>query len=82
MAEYTAKNDQLLALERSLRAELLPVKPNQQFIGNLRKRLEVSPIFQQQRRLAISLLTVAIGLVAGLVIFLIGHGFMKKSKNA
>jgi hypothetical protein len=81
MAEYTAKNDQLLDIERSLRAELSPVKPSQKFIGNLRERLEVSPIYQQQRRLAISLLSIAIGLVAGLAIFLIGHGFMKRSEN-
>ncbi len=81
MAEFTAKNDQLLALERSLRAELSPVKPSQHFIGNLGQRLEVSPIYQQQRRLAISLLSIAIGLVAGLVIFLIGHGFIRHSEN-
>ncbi len=82
MAEYTTNDDQLLALERSLQSELAPVEPNQQFIGNLRQRLEGSPIFQQQRRLAISLLSIAIGLVAGLAIFLIGHGFVKHSENA
>lgn len=81
MAEYTARNDQLLALERSLQSELSPVKPNQQFIGNLKQRLVDSPIFRQQRRLAISLLSIAIGLVAGLAIFLIGHGFVKHSEN-
>ncbi len=81
MMEYTANNDQLLALERSLQSELSPVRPNQQFIGNLRQRLVDSPIFRQQRRLAISFLSIAIGLVAGLVIFLIGHGFVKHSEN-
>lgn len=82
MAEFTSKNDPLLALERSLRAELSPVKPDKQFIGKLRQRLEVSPIYQHQRRLAISLLSIAVGLVAGLVIFLIGHGFIKHSENS
>lgn len=81
MMEYTANNDQLLALERSLQSELSPVRPNQQFIGNLRQRLVDLPIFRQQRRLAISFLSIAIGLVAGLVIFLIGHGFVKHSEN-
>jgi hypothetical protein len=81
MTEYTIKNDQLLALERSLQTELSPVKPNQQFIGNLRQRLEDSPVYQQQKRLAISLLTIAVGLVTGLAIFLIGHGFVKHSEN-
>ena len=82
MTEFIVRNDQLLDLERSLRAELNPVKPSQQFVGNLRDRLEISPIYKQQKRLAISLLSIALGLVAGLVIFLIGHGFLKHSENA
>lgn len=66
----------LLELERSLRKRLSPVKPDQQFVGTLRQRLEDSPAYRHQRRLAVSMLSIAAGLVVGLAIFLIGRSFI------
>jgi hypothetical protein len=56
--------------------------PDRQFVGRLRKRLENSPTYQKQERLAATFLTVAAGLVVGLVIFLIGKGFINDARKA
>lgn len=69
-------NQDLLALEQSLRAKLSPVVPDAGFIGNLQQRLEESPLMQQQRKLATSLLLTASGLLVGVVIFLIGRKYL------
>jgi hypothetical protein len=82
MAEKLAYGDQLSQIERSLRTKLAPVAPNEQFIGGLRQRLEDSPIYQKQRRLAASLLSIALGLVVGLIIFLIGRGMVTEDEKA
>jgi len=79
MTKRDSANEALLALEQSLRAQLNPVAPNQQFVGRLRQRLEDSPTYRQQRRLAVQMLTIAVGLVVGLTIFLIGRGFIRES---
>ena len=77
MTDEKNKNEQLLALERSLREGLSPVAPRQAFVGTLRTRLEDSPIYQKKRRMAATLLTVAGGVVFGLSVFLIARGFMQ-----
>lgn len=79
MTNRDSANEALLALEQSLRSQLNPVEPDQLFVGSLRQRLEDSPTYRQQRRLAVQMLTVAVGLVVGLAIFLIGRGFMHES---
>lgn len=76
MKENQILNQDLLALEQSLKARLSPVKPDQNFVGNLRSRLEDSPIYQQQRETAYFLLSIASGLLVGSLIFLIGKGII------
>jgi hypothetical protein len=82
MTQERSINDKLLALEESLKSKLHPVMPDRQFVGRLRKRLENSPTYQKQERLAATFLTVAAGLVVGLVIFLIGKGFINDARKA
>ena len=79
MTNRDSANEALLTLEQSLRSQLNPVQPDQQFVGRLRQRLEDSPTYRQKKRLAVQMLTIAIGLVAGLAIFLIGRGFIHES---
>lgn len=76
MKDNQVSQSDLLALEQSLKSRLNPITPDQNFVGNLRSRLEESPIYQQQRETAYFLLSVASGLVVGLIIFLIGKGIM------
>ncbi len=77
MSNQKSQNDALLALESSLKHELHPVAPNQDFIGSLRDRLEKYPEYKDNRRLAASLFAVALGLLSGLIIFLIGRQFLQ-----
>jgi hypothetical protein len=74
-------SDDLLALEEALKAKFHPIEPDQHFVGNLRARLEDSPIYQQQRRAAYIFITTAGGLLLGLIIFLIGKGLLQESKG-
>ncbi len=76
MKDNQFTHSDLFALEQSLKSRLNPITPDQSFVGNLRSRLEESPIYQQQRETAYFLLSIASGLVVGLVIFLIGKGIM------
>lgn len=76
------ENEELLALEKSLKDQLNPVKPDQSFVGCLSKRLEDSPAYRRKRRMAATMLTVAGGLVFGLAIFLIGRGFIHNTEEA
>lgn len=76
MKEELILSQELLALEQSLKARLSPVKPDQGFVGNLRTRLEDSPVYQQQREMAYFLLSITSGLLVGLVIFLIGKSII------
>lgn len=82
MSEQKSSNEDLLALEKSLKAKLNPVEPDKTFVGNLRVRLEGSTGYTKQRRLASSMLTIAGGLVVGLAIFLIGRGIMHEKNTA
>jgi hypothetical protein len=82
MTENIPVNEQLLALEKTLKARLSPVHPNQQFIGLLRRRLEDAPIDPQRKWLAMTLLAIAGGLAVGLVIFLIGKGLVENGEEA
>lgn len=81
MKDILSNNEDLLALEQSLKAGLYPVSPDQKFVGNLRTRLEDSPIIQQQRETAYFLLSIAGGLLVGLMVFLIGRGFLRGLKQ-
>lgn len=81
MTEASISNDDLLDLEKSLRLRLHPIQPDQKFVGSLLKRLEQASNQDDEHRLAMSFLTIAIGLVAGLVIFLLGKILFKSKKN-
>lgn len=80
MKEIQTNNEELLALEQSLRSKFRPIKPDQKFVGDLRSRLEDMPVYQQQRRTAYFMLSAAGGLLVGLVIFLIGRGILQELK--
>jgi hypothetical protein len=69
MKEHQSLNQDLLALEQALKSRLTPVKPDQNFVGSLRSRLEDSPIYQQKRETAYFLLSIASGLLVGSLIF-------------
>lgn len=75
------QNENLLELEQSLRNRLSPVRPNRDFVGSLQKRLEESPIYRKKRQLAVTLLTVAGGLVVGTAVFLIGRGLAEGTEK-
>jgi hypothetical protein len=75
------ENDNALAsrltnLEQSLKSQLFPIAPDQDFVGTLQRQLQESPTYQQRRLKAATLLTIAGGLVIGLTIFLIGKQFL------
>ncbi|QRN83533.1 hypothetical protein JR338_01910 [Chloroflexota bacterium] len=82
MAEGLAAENQLNKIEQTLRTKLAPIAPNDQFIGTLRNRLEGSTIYEKQHRLAVSMLSIAVGLVVGLVVFLVGRGFVNDGEKA
>ena len=82
MAERLAAEDQLNKIEQTLRTKLAPIAPNDQFIGTLGQRLEGSTIYEKQHRLAVSMLSIALGLVVGLVIFLVGRGLVRDGEKA
>lgn len=79
MSEGTSSDQALLALEHDLRSRLSAVTPDRKFVNNLRQRLEESPVYLQQRRTAAKMLTIAAGLMVGLVVFLIGRGLMRET---
>ncbi|MBG0786445.1 MAG: hypothetical protein H0S79_15215 [Anaerolineaceae bacterium] len=82
MTERLAAEDQLNNIEKSLRTKLAPIAPNDQFIGSLRQRLEGSTIYEKQHRLAVSMLSIAFGLVVGLAVFLLGRGLVRDGEKA
>ena len=82
MVERIAAENQIKKIEQTLRVKLAPIIPNDQFIGNLRKRLEGSTIFEKQHHLAVSMLSIAVALIVGLVIFLVGRGLVNDSEKA
>ncbi|NLN70757.1 MAG: hypothetical protein GX142_08275 [Chloroflexi bacterium] len=75
-------NQELLALERTLKSRFHPVKPDQQFVGNLRSRLENTPFSRKRQRLGYVYIITAGGLLIGLTIFLIGKGLFQGSEEA
>lgn len=82
MVERIAAENQIKKIEQTLRVKLAPIIPNDQFIGNLRKRLEGSTIYEKQHHLAVSMLSIAVALIVGLVIFLVGRGLVNDSEKA
>ncbi len=74
------QND-LIDFENTLKSTLIPIKPDHSFVGSLQSRLQESTILYKQERLAYILLAIAGGLLTGLVIFLIGRGFLGKPKE-
>ncbi|MEA3325996.1 MAG: hypothetical protein U9R53_01600 [Chloroflexota bacterium] len=81
MRERQFSDETLLALERALKAKLNPVHPDQSFIHTLKQRLADMPINEPHQRMAMTLLTIAGGLFLGLVIYLIGRGFIKDKSD-
>jgi len=81
MKERQFSDETLLALERSLKTKLNPVQPDQSFIQTLRQRLIETPKNNPQHRTAMTLLTIAGGLIFGLVIYLLGRGFIQANRE-
>ena len=81
MIEIKSANDDLLIVEEALRANFHPITPNQDFVGNLRGQLESSTIYQRQRDTAHVFLTIAGGLLVGLVVFLVGRSIFQELKE-
>jgi DNA gyrase/topoisomerase IV subunit B len=76
--ENAEQNISLFDLEHRLKSLMSPVRPDQKFIGQLRERLESSTAYNKQRQLGGKLLTIALGLLSGSIIFLVGRRFMQK----
>ncbi len=76
MEKNKAMENRLKNLEQSLKSQLFPVSPDQNFVGVLQRRLQESPTNQQRRLKAATLLTIAGGLVIGLTIFFVGKQFL------
>jgi len=74
-------DDTLLALEHSLKTKLNPVNPDGEFVRDLKARLEEATNSDRQRRIAGKLMTIAIGLLVGLIIFMIGREFTKRGQQ-
>ena len=81
MTSYDLGNDDLLALEQRLKAQLNPVQPDREFVSNLRKRLEITPVDQQRRTNASKLLLIGVGLTTGFAIFLLGRDFLQNKEK-
>jgi len=64
--------ENLTELEKTLQSTFLPIKPSQNFVGDLHTRLKKSTVFQKQEQIAYALLATAGGLITGLIVFLIG----------
>jgi hypothetical protein len=79
MENADSTNITLIELQRSLKDKLNPVQPDMKFIGQLRERLENASGNSHQRRLGMQLLMTAVGLLAGLIIFLVGQHLIKKA---
>lgn len=80
MLNTNSSDFSLRKLEQSLKSDLRPVLPDRSFVGQLRDRLVDSPVYKRQRRIAYKLLTIAIGLLVGLITFLIGKRFFPKDE--
>ena len=78
MKKQPVSNEELIRLERSLKRVLHPVNPDKKFIGSLRKRLNEEASQDRSHRLAVSFLTIAAGLIAGITIILIGKILIKE----
>lgn len=78
--ENSEPNISLFDLEHRLKSLMSPVRPDQKFIGQLRERLENSAAYKEQRQLARRLLTIAVGILSGSMIFLIGKKFIQKAE--
>jgi hypothetical protein len=78
MKKADLSNHELLRLENSLRQTLHPVYPDQKFVGSLRRQLNEEACKDSSHRLAVSFLTIAAGLIAGLVVILIGRILIKE----
>lgn len=82
MKDRRNSDERLLALEKSLKSQLYPVKPDREFVGVLHQRLQDSPIYLRRKEKAATLLTIAAGLSIGLVIFLIGKQIIQYLEEA
>lgn len=70
----------LLTLEQRLRSKMHPVQPDKKFIGALRSQLEQASTQSREHRLAASFLTIAGGLMLGLIIYLIGRLYIHQEE--
>jgi hypothetical protein len=80
MTNHVSSNESLLALENKLKHRLHPVSPDDVFVSDLRQKLEHSSLWERQKRAALSMLTIAFGLLVGLIIFLIGRHFVLREE--
>lgn len=77
MKRHLFSDQTLLDLEKSLKAKLNPVQPDHRFITTLREKLINEPIQQPQHRTALTMLTIAGGLLFGLAVYLFGRRYFQ-----
>lgn len=80
MLNTNSSDFSLRELEQSLKTDLKPVLPDLGFVGRLRDRLQDSTGDQRHKQLAYKLLTIAGGLLVGLMTFLIGRRIIEKGE--
>jgi hypothetical protein len=78
MTNSELSNQSLIELEHSLKEYLNPVKPDQNFIGQLLQRLENSSSNPVQRKMARKLLRIALAFSVGFIVFLLGKKLVDK----
>ena len=77
MSEKNLTDRELAILETSLRTSLHPIEPDQKFVKKLRNQLENTKDFGHNLRHAKQLLTIAVGLLVGFAIFIIGRDMIE-----
>lgn len=79
MSEKNLSDRDVAILEESLRTSLHPVAPDGIFVKRLWQQLENSSASGRQIRFAKQLLTIAVGLLVGFAIFIIGRDLIEET---
>jgi hypothetical protein len=79
MSDRNLTDQELAILEDSLRNSLHPVEPDRTFVRRLHRQLENAKDFGQNTRFAKQLLTIAVGLLVGFAIFIVGRDMIEQS---
>ena len=81
MVRRKSTDESLLSIEKSLKTHLGPIDPDKGFIDELWQDLERSSLWDKQERTALSLLIIAVGLLVGTLIFLVGRYFLREQSE-